>query len=82
MSLTHLPPKTCQNWSGSQWYLGCISPDGIAVAVGVGSLLNCWDWKTLIGWRALVDYIEPKDPTGRKDAVQVCAVIVAGWWRP
>ncbi len=50
----------------------------LAVAVGVGSLLGWWDWKTLIGWRALVDYIDPEDATGRKDAVQVYAVIVAG----
>jgi MFS superfamily sulfate permease-like transporter len=48
------------------------------VAVGVGSLLSWWDWKTLIGWRALVDYIDPEGATGRKDAVQVYAVIVAG----
>ncbi len=36
------------------------------------------DWKTLIGWRALVDYIEPDDATERKEALQVYAVIVAG----
>ena len=36
------------------------------------------DWKTLIGWRALVDYIEPGDATERKEALQVYAVIVAG----
>jgi uncharacterized protein YjbI with pentapeptide repeats len=35
-------------------------------------------WKALIGWRALVDYINPKNATGRKDAVQVYALIVAG----
>jgi hypothetical protein len=28
------------------------------------------------GWRALVDYIDPKNATGRKDAVQVYALIV------
>ena len=50
----------------------------LAVAVGVVILLSWWDWKTLIGWRALVDYIDPEDATGRKDAVQVYAVIVAG----
>ncbi len=50
----------------------------VAVTVGVFILLSGWDWKTLIGWRALVDYIDPEDATGRKDAVQVYAVIVAG----
>ena len=50
----------------------------VAVSVGVGSLLSWWDWKTLIGWRALVDYIDPEDATSRKDAVQVYALIVAG----
>src|SRR4028118_49415 len=32
----------------------------------------------MAGWRPLVGYIEPKDATGRKDAVQVYAVIAAG----
>jgi len=53
----------------------------LLVAVGVvtlGIFRFGWDWKTLIGWSALVDYINPKDATGRKDAVQVYAVIVAG----
>jgi uncharacterized protein YjbI with pentapeptide repeats len=36
------------------------------------------DWKAWIGWRALVDYINPKNATGRKDAVQVYALMVAG----
>jgi type II secretory pathway pseudopilin PulG len=35
-------------------------------------------WKTVIGWRALVDYINPEDATQRKEALQVYAVIVAG----
>jgi uncharacterized protein YjbI with pentapeptide repeats len=39
-----------------------------------------WEWKAMIGWKALVDYInpDPDDTTGKKDAVQVYAVIVAG----
>jgi uncharacterized protein YjbI with pentapeptide repeats len=40
----------------------------VAVALGI-----FW-----FGWRALVDYIDPTDATGRKDAVQVYALIVAG----
>jgi hypothetical protein len=32
----------------------------------------------MIGWQTLVNYINPKGATGRKDAVQVYAVIVAG----
>jgi hypothetical protein len=50
----------------------------VAVAVGVVILLSIWDLKTLIGWRALVDYIDPEDATTRKDAIQVYAVLVAG----
>ncbi len=49
----------------------------LLVAVGLGIWFG-WDWKALIGWRALVDYINPKNATGRKDAVQVYALIVAG----
>jgi uncharacterized protein YjbI with pentapeptide repeats len=37
-----------------------------------------WDWKALIFWRPLVDYINPQNATQRKDAVQVYAIIVAG----
>ena len=44
----------------------------------VKTLWPGWDVKTLIGWKPLVDYINPKDATDRKDAVQVYAVIVAG----
>jgi pentapeptide repeat protein len=49
----------------------------VAVALGIWFGL---DWKALIGWRALVDYIDPKaqGATGRKDALQVYAVMVAG----
>jgi uncharacterized protein YjbI with pentapeptide repeats len=58
----------------------------VAVALGVVLLVAVvlvifwfgWDWKAMIGWRALVDYIDPKNATGRKDAVQVYALIVAG----
>jgi len=35
-------------------------------------------WKVLIGWKALVNYIDPQEATDKKDAVQVYAVIVAG----
>src|SRR3712207_4959745 len=49
----------------------------LMVAVALGIWFG-WDLKTLIGWRALVDYINRKGPTGRKDAVQVYAVIGAG----
>src|SRR5829696_4140954 len=50
----------------------------LLVAVALGILWFGWDWKALIGWRALVDYIDPKNATGRKDAVQVYALMVAG----
>ncbi len=50
----------------------------VALVVAVGSILDWWDWKALIGWKALVGYIRPEDATGRKDAVQVYVVIVAG----
>src|SRR5215210_5870736 len=49
----------------------------LLVAVALGILWFGWDWKALIGWRALVDYINPKNATQRKDAVQGYAVIVA-----
>jgi uncharacterized protein YjbI with pentapeptide repeats len=41
-------------------------------------LLGDLDWKTLIGWRALVDYIDPDNAAERKETLQVYAVIVAG----
>ena len=50
----------------------------LLVAVVLGIFCFVWDWKALIGWRALVDYIDPKNATGRKDAIQVYALIVAG----
>jgi hypothetical protein len=53
---------------------------GLALMAGVafGIFWFGWDWKALIGWKALVGYINPTDATGRKDAVQVYAVIVTG----
>ena len=50
----------------------------VVAAVVVGNFLGWWDWKTLIGWRALVGYIRPEEATDRKDAVLVYAVMVAG----
>lgn len=50
----------------------------IMAAVAFGIFWFGLDWKALIGWKALVDYINPKDATDRKDAVQVYAVMVAG----
>src|SRR5215212_4614273 len=51
---------------------------GLAV-VAYGIWLD-WEWKAMIGWKALEGYInpDPDDTTGKKDAVQVYAVIVAG----
>src|SRR5215210_5617910 len=51
---------------------------GLAV-VAYGIWLD-WEWKAMIGWKALEGYInpDPDDATGKKDAVQVYAVIVAG----
>jgi hypothetical protein len=52
---------------------------GLAVAVTYGFLFD-WEWKAMIGWKALEGYInpDPDDTTGKKDAVQVYVVIVAG----
>jgi uncharacterized protein YjbI with pentapeptide repeats len=51
----------------------------VAVALTYGSWFD-WEWKAMIGWKALESYINPArdDTTGKKDAVQVYAVIVAG----
>src|SRR5688572_24464479 len=51
----------------------------VTIAVAYGMWLD-WEWKAMIGWKALVGYIDPArgDTTGKKDAVQVYAVIVAG----
>jgi uncharacterized protein YjbI with pentapeptide repeats len=54
---------------------------GVVLLVAVVAFGIFWfggDWKALIGWRALVDYVNPKNATGRKDALQVYALIVAG----
>jgi hypothetical protein len=54
---------------------------GLAVTAAVTyGIWFDWEWKAMIGWKALVEYInpDPDDPTGKKDAVQVYAVIVAG----
>jgi uncharacterized protein YjbI with pentapeptide repeats len=52
---------------------------GIALLVAYGMWLD-WEWKAMIGWKALIGYIDPDpdDATGKKDAVQVYAIIVAG----
>src|SRR5829696_3058902 len=49
----------------------------LLIAVGLGIWFG-WDWKALIGWKALVHYIAPEDATERKEALQVYVVIVAG----
>src|SRR5215213_7092745 len=54
---------------------------GLAVTVAVAyGIWFDWEWKAMIGWKALEGYInpDPDDTTGKKDAVQVYAVIVAG----
>lgn len=54
---------------------------GLAVtAAVVYGIWFDWEWKAMIGWKALEAYINPApgDTTGKKDAVQVYAVIVAG----
>jgi hypothetical protein len=50
----------------------------LLAAIALGIIWFGCNWKALIGWRAIVDYINPRDATGRKDAVQVYAVVVAG----
>jgi hypothetical protein len=60
------------------WIIAAALGVVLLVAVGVGIFWFGWDWKALIGWRAFVDYINPKNATGRKDAVQVYALFVAG----
>jgi hypothetical protein len=61
-------------WSRIAATLGVV----LLVAVALGIFWFGWDWKAFIGWRALVDYINPKNATGRQDAVQVYALMVAG----
>src|SRR5215210_6376973 len=50
----------------------------ITIVLAAGIILGWWSWKTLIGWRALVDYINPRGASQKKEALQVYAVIVAG----
>lgn len=52
----------------------------VTVAVVAYGMRLDWDLKAMIGWKALVDYIDPgrNDTTAKKDVVQVYAVIVAG----
>jgi uncharacterized protein YjbI with pentapeptide repeats len=51
----------------------------VTVAVSYGIWLD-WEWKAMIGWKALEGYSNPApdDATGKKEAVQVYVVIVAG----
>jgi|SRR5687768_11752860 hypothetical protein len=58
------------------WIVGALGVV-LLVAVAFGIFSFGLDWKAWIGWRALVDYINPKNATQRKDAVQGYAVIVA-----
>ena len=59
------------------WIVGALGVV-LLVAVAFGIRWFGWDWKALIFWRPLVDYINPQNATGRKDAVQVYALMVAG----
>ena len=61
------------------WRVAAALSIELLVAVAYGIWFD-WEWKAMIGWKALVDYIypDPDDTTGKKDAVQVYAVIVAG----
>ena len=59
------------------WIAAAVLVLALIVVVALG-IWSGWDLKTLIGWKPLVDYINPKNATDRKDAVQVYAVIVAG----
>jgi hypothetical protein len=50
----------------------------LVLVLAAGNMLGWWSWKTLIGWSALVEYINPDNATEKKEALQVYAVIVAG----
>jgi hypothetical protein len=50
----------------------------VAILLAAGIILGWWSWKTLIGWRALIDYIKPSGASQKKEALQVYALIVAG----
>ena len=68
-----MPPR---GWIRA-WIAAAVLVLALIVVVALG-IWSGWDLKTLIGWKPLVDYINPKNATDRKDAVQVYAVIVAG----
>jgi uncharacterized protein YjbI with pentapeptide repeats len=59
------------------WIVAAVVVLALIVVVALG-IWSGWDLKTLIGWKPLVDYINPKNATDRKDTVQVYALIVAG----
>ena len=53
----------------------------LGLAVTVAGAYGIWfdrAWKTMTGWKALVDSISPRGATGRKDTVQDYAVTVTG----
>jgi uncharacterized protein YjbI with pentapeptide repeats len=66
---------TRRRWTAAAAALGLALV--IAVVLGIFWFGQDW-WKFLIGWKALVSYIDPQDATDRKDAVQVYTLIVAG----
>ena len=68
-----MPPR---GWIRA-WIVAAVLVLALIVVVALG-IWSGWDLKTLIGWKPLVDYINPKNAADRKDAVQVYAVIVAG----
>ena len=65
-------------WNRITWKVVIAATLPIVVALAAGIALGWWSWKTLIGWNALVDYINPRGATQKKEALQVYAVIVAG----
>jgi uncharacterized protein YjbI with pentapeptide repeats len=71
--MTTMPPR---GWIRA-WIVAAVLVLALIVVVALG-IWSGWDLKTLIGWKPLVDYINPKNATDRKDAVQVYAVFVAG----
>ena len=70
-------PAIITTMSRRSWSVAAALVITLLVAVAYGTWLD-WKWKAMTGWQPLVDYIDPKGATGRKDAVQVYAVIVAG----
>jgi len=55
-----------------RWVLQHKTAIGIVLGLIVLVIASIWFWGVLVG------YVEPKGPTGRKDIVQVFALIVAG----